>query len=35
MKRLFYSMQKKMKKAIDKSGKLMYNNFCVTLRDAG
>lgn len=26
---------KKMKKAIDKSGKLMYNNFCVTLRDAG
>ncbi|GFH96056.1 hypothetical protein IMSAGC003_02608 [Lachnospiraceae bacterium] len=34
MKRLFCSIQKKLKKAIDKSEKLMYNNFCVTLKDA-
>lgn len=33
MKQLFCSMQKKMKKAIDKLGEIMYNNFCVTLKD--
>lgn len=27
-------VDKNLKKAIDKLGQLMYNNFCVTLRDA-